>query len=139
MTKTLLVRNKNLYEIDRTYHKEVPGGHENSFPPNRCKCMCDTVWPACSPSLITSLNPFPSPYCFAIFAAATNIFPNICSCFSSAFETPVNPSLFLGMIKIWVGATGDISLNAKIKSSSYTTLLGISFLISLSKMVYSAI
>lgn len=137
--KNFFVNNNLFEEINRINQRDVPGGHVNSFPPNKCKCMWNTVWPACSPSLMTNLYPFPSPSCFAIFEAATIIFPNICSCLSSALETPVNPSLFFGMIKIWVGATGAISLNAKTKSSSYTTLDGISFLISLSNMVYSVI
>ena len=58
-------------------------------------------------------------------------------CRSSAQSIPVSVSRTLGINTICVGACGAISRNAKARSSSYTTSLGISLRIILSKRVSS--
>lgn len=128
-----------IYLFEFNNQSDVPGGQLNFLPPSKCTWIWYTSCPPCCLSFITILYPSSKFSCFATFDAAINNFPKIASCRSSAAESPVSPSLFFGIIRMWTGAWGLISLKAKTWSSSNTTVDGIYFLIILSKIVSSCI
>ena len=105
------------------------------LPPSKCKCRCITNCPPYFPLLMTNRYPFYSFYCLAILLAANTNFPKMASCRSSACSIMSRPSFYFGIMTMWTGACGLMSLNARIWSSYQTILAGIYFLMILSKIV----
>lgn len=103
--------------IDRNH----PGGHRICRPPNKWMCKWATSWHPSFPSFTTSRYPLVRPTLLAIVGTLTIIWPKIalwdgwaCCQYIHTCEMPESPSLILGMIRIWTGAWGLISLKAYI-------------------------
>ena len=95
-------------------------------------CKWKTVWPASSPVLIIVLQ-LSKPALLAISVPFKSKWPsNSWSSFVISFKLGMG---FLGIIKMWVGAWGVISLKAKHYSSLKTSSQGISPQRILSKIV----
>ena len=113
-----------LAHIFIVYICNYPGGHESGLPASRCKWRWKTDCPAFAPLLITILKASFVSWSSAILLAAIRSFPNNSLSFSSDKDSW--GISFLGIIKIWIGAWGLISLKAMQKSSSYKISVGIS-------------
>ena len=112
-----------------------PGGQLNFLPPMIWICRWNTVWPASSPVLIIVLQ-LSKPAALAISVPLRSRWPsNSWSSFFMSYRLGIG---FLGIIKMWVGAWGVISLKAKHFSSLKTSSQGISPLRILSKIVVIA-
>jgi len=128
-------RPERIRSIDRS-SADQPGGQDMVLPPRTWRWMWKTVWPAAWPLFITSRY-WPIPSLRAISPAMRMSLP---ANRSSSRPTSDGPLIcFLGTIRKWIGAWGEISRKAKISSSSYSLSAGISPLMILQKRQLSGI